>query len=114
MHRAIQFYLRAILPSDQWISFLSYALSVRIAADSERWIVTLLVYFYKGSGCNNIFLDLFLKQSIFVGNFALFYVVVLFFFYLNSFGQENVNTQRDANVTESVVMPPELWRSDAV
>ena len=42
------------------------------------------------------------------GNFVLFHVVVLFFFYLNSFGQENVNTQRDANVTESVVMPPEL------
>ena len=42
------------------------------------------------------------------GNFVLFHVVVLFFFYLNSFGQENVITQCDANVTESVVMPPEL------
>ena len=55
-----------------------------------------------------------MELSNFVENLALFHVVVLFFFYLNSFGQENVNTQRDANVTESVVMPPELWRSDTV
>ena len=51
-----------------------------------------------------------MEISEFVGNFALFYVVVLFFFYLNSFGQENENTQRDTNVTDSAVTRPELWR----
>ena len=55
-----------------------------------------------------------MELSNFKENLALFHVVVLFFFYLNSFGQENVNTQRDINVTESAVTPPELWRSDTV
>ena len=71
---------------NEFLSF--YAPSVRIAAESEHWIVTLLIYFYERIHCNYIFGDLFLEISIFVGNFALFHVVCLVFFYLFPFSQE--------------------------
>ena len=98
------------LPSGQRTFTLSLQVCLQFRAESAIGIVTLLLYLNKKSHCMYISLAFSLKISKFVGNFALFHVVVLFFLYLFSFSQENENTQRYASVTTSAMTHPELWR----
>ena len=80
---------RSKLKFDRNMEIKSYvSLSQEIIAESDRWIVTLLVCFYEQGHCVNTVLFFSLEKSDFVENSPLFHVVLLVFLYLHSFGRQ--------------------------